>query len=219
MADPYLVVTHWARPAPSYDRLARSVIPKLIGLDLSAHLTCSVQTHFFADMMDASEWLKKHPETLIQRFVIDFPAGVSLTTTDWGRSEMIIELALGSADSNSIPVSNGREDIYGKVRALAGALASEPGACLVWLTRAPGDVDGVDDAVAAFRAALSEKSSRPLLLDDLSHAGWLFAWPSVPPERRIRTSEKIESVGNYQYVELIDDRPIDLVPGWVKIFS
>ncbi len=215
MADPYLLVTHWTRPAPSYDKLARSVIPKLVGLGLSAYLTSSTQTHFFDDLEVASQWLKNHREALIERFVIDFSAGISLATTDWGHSETIIELALESADSNSIAVPNGREEIFAKIRALACALALESDSRFVWLTRVPGDVDGVDDAVAAFDVELSEKSSHPLLLDDLSHTGWLFAWSPGDTGRTIRTSEKIVSVGNCQYVELVNDRPIDLVPGWV----
>jgi hypothetical protein len=217
MADPYLLVTHWARPVPSYNKLARSLIPKLDGLGLSVHLTDETQTRFFDDIGPASKWLENDSEVLITRFVIDFPAGVSLATTDWGRSETMIELSLGSADSDSMPVSGAGKDIFAKIQTLVCVLVSGAGARFVWLTHVPGDVEGLDDAISAFDAVLSDTSSRPLPLDKMSHSGWLFAWPLGLAGRTIQTSEKVISAGNCQYVELVKDRPIDLVSGWVKM--
>jgi hypothetical protein len=215
MADPYLIVAYWAKPSPSYDKLARMVVPQLGDFGLPTYLTTASQTHFFDDTRAAAEWLTNNEGAIILQFVIEFPAGASLATTNWGRSETVIELALSSADSASLPTQEGREALFTKIRALACALVAGAGARFVWLTRVPGDVDGVSDLVEAFDLALVGKSASSIPLDQMSYAGWLFIWSSHSDAPSIQTAENIRVFGNAKYVELINDRPIDLEPGWV----
>jgi hypothetical protein len=215
MADPYLIVAYWAQPAPSYDKLARMVVPQLGDFGLPTYLTTATQTHFFDDARAAAEWLTNNDGAIILQFVIEFPAGVSLATTNWGRSETIIELALSSADTASLPAQEGREALFTQIRTLACAFVSEAGARFVWLTRIPGDVDGVSDLIEAFDLALAGKSTSPISLDKMSYAGWLFMWSSGSDAPPIQTAENVRVFGNAKYVELINDRPIDLEPGWV----
>jgi hypothetical protein len=217
MADPYLIVAYWTQPTPSYDKLARMLVPKLGDLGLCAHLTTAAQTYFFDDTRAAAQWLTNNDGATVIQFAIDFPSGVSLATTNWGRSDTSIELALGSAESDSVRGQESREAIFTKIKALACTFVSGAGARFAWLTRVPGDVDGVSDLIEAFDLALADKSADPILLDKMSYAGWLFIWSSISDAPSIQTSENIHTIGQTKYVELVNDRPIDLEPGWVTL--
>ncbi len=214
MAEPYLLVAYWNENAPEYDALIRSVIGSITAINAAVHLAFASGIKTFSEVPAAANALSKSSEP-ISAFEIELGGGASISTTPWGRSGRIIELDLRASEQFEAQPNAKKADPYAALQILVSAIIEQAGAKFAWITRIPGDIDGVSDAIAAFDAILSRGDAQTISLDKMSHVGWLFAWPLSLAGRAIQTSEKIKSVSNSQFVELINDRPIDLAPGWV----
>ena len=214
MAEPYLLVAYWNENAPDYDALIRRIIGSITAINASVHLAFASDTRIFSEVALAAVALSKSSER-ISAFEIELSGGASISTTSWGRSGRIIELDLRASEEFETQSNAKQADPYAALLVLVAAIIEQAGAKFAWISRIPGDIDGVSEAIASFDAILSQRGAQQISLDKISHVGWLFAWPLCDTERVFRTSEKIRSVGNSQFVELITDRPIDLAQGWV----
>jgi hypothetical protein len=215
MSEPYLLIAYWENAAPDYDFLARAMATAIDAVDATMTvqwLTGGHQTFITGTATDSLA----STVAAVSGFAIDLMGGASVATSSWGRSGRVIEMDLRGSDPLTDQAGDDKGKVYANIRALVAPLIEQGGAAFVWATRVQGDVDGVSELIEAFDAALSSDStSPPLSLDQMSHAGWLFAWSSAPNRRAIQTTEKIEYVGDVKFVELVDDRPIDLTAGWI----
>jgi hypothetical protein len=218
MAEPYLLVAYWDETAPDYDVLIHRIIGSIETIDATVHLTSASGTKVFPEVRAAGEALCASSAS-ISAFAIELAGGASIATSSWGHSGRMIELDVRGSEEFEARSSAKSSEAYAAMQIVAAAIIEQAGAKFAWMTRIPGDIDGVSEAIAAFDKILSQGNTEAIPLDEMSHVGWLFVWPSHPSPPMVRTAEKVQSAIGINYVDLVRDRPIDLVPGWVKIES
>jgi hypothetical protein len=215
MSEPYLVVAYWQNDAPDYCFLARALAEMVDAIGATMTLQWVSGGYQIFDRSTATSALASITNA-ISGFAIDLVGGASISTSSWGRSGRIIEIDLRPSERGDD--RSGGEDlgVYHDIRNVVGALIKRAGASFVWITRVQGDVDGVSTLIEAFDMTRSGGAAAPALpLDQLSHAGWLFAWSSAPQISAVNTAEKVQIIDDVNFVELVNDRPIDLKPGWI----
>lgn len=216
MAEPYLLVAYWNENAPDYDALIRRVIGSIAAINAAVHFTTASGMKIFPEVAAAANALSKSVEP-ISAFEIELAGGASISTTSWGRSGRIIELDIRASEQYEAQSNMILSDPYAALQILVAAIIGQAGAKFAWISRIPGDIDGVSEAIASFDAILSQGGAQTISLDKISHVGWLFAWPSRPDALGVQTTETARSALGINYVDLVGDRPIDLAPGWVKM--
>ena len=216
MAEPYLLVAYWNENAPDYDALIRKVIGSITAINAAVHFTSASGMKIFPEVAAAADALSKSVEP-ISAFEIELAGGASISTTFWGRSGRIIELDIRASEQFEAQSNVEQSDPYAALQTLVAAMIEQAGAKFIWISRIPGDIDGVSEAIASFDTILSQGGAQTIVLDKISHVGWLFAWPSRPDTPGVQTTEMAHTAFGINYVDLVRDRPIDLAPGWVKM--